>query len=220
MMVVCGCCFQPLTRKMATTAERKQHIRVRETQMEIPSDNPAFTEDFEGKLADAQTQLEMLQTQRKQLEREKLALEDLNQRKQEFLNGQIDLSERFATAITTIERELFESKQEMDDLEQTRTAFANHLSRIESLNPEAWPKDSLTAELQKALVILDKAEDEYEQAVSYFTGTRRGSVFGSQSSSTGMTATSDFHTMFRNGLAFNLPVIILGTFALLIYLFK
>lgn len=219
-MLVCWCCFQPLTRKMATTAERKQHIRVRETQMEIPSENPAFTEDFEGKLADAQSQLEILQTQRKQLEREKMALEDLNQRKQEFLNGQLDLSERFSTAITTIERELFESKQEMDDLEQTRTAFVNHLTRIESLNPEAWPKDSLGSEIQKALVILDKAEDEYDQAVSYFTDTRKGSVFGSPSKSSGMAANSDFGTMFRNGLAFNLPVIILGSFALLIYLFK
>ncbi len=206
---------------MATTAERKQHIKVRETQMEIPSDSPAFTEDFEGKLADAQSQLELLQTQRNQLEREKLALEDLNHRKQEFLNGQLNLAEKFSTAITTIERELFESKQEMDDLDQTRTAFVNHLNRIETLNPEAWPKESLSIELQKALVTLDKAEDEYEQAVSYFTGTRKGSVFGGSSSSTGSIASnSDFQTMVRNGLAFNLPVIILGSLALLIYLFK
>ena len=112
--------------------------------MEISDDKAAFTEDFEEKLADAQTQLEVLQTQRAELERQKIALEDLNQRKQEFMNGQLDLTERFATSITNIEREIFESKQELDDLDQTRAAFVNHLNRIESLNPEAWPKDALS----------------------------------------------------------------------------
>ena len=207
---------------MPTTTARKQHIKVRETQMEIPSEGPAFTEDFEAKMSDAQSQLEVLQTQRRELERQKLALEDLNHRKQEFLNGQLDLSEKFSTAITTIERELFEMKQETEDLAQTRTAFANHLQRIESLNPEAWPKDTLSIELQKSLAVLDKAEDEFEQAASYFTGTRKSSLFGGPSSSSikGPGSESDFHTMLRNGLAFNLPVIILGSLALLIYLFK
>ncbi|MFT6181508.1 MAG: DNA repair exonuclease SbcCD ATPase subunit [Paracoccaceae bacterium] len=206
---------------MATTVARKQHIKVRETQLEIPSDRPAFTEDFEEKLSVAQAQLETLQSQRRELERQKMALEDLNHRKQEFLNGQLDLSEKFSTAVTTIERELFEMKQEIDDLDQTRAAFVNHLNRIEGLNPEAWPKDSLGTELQKSLSVLDKAEDEYEQAVSYFTGTRKSSIFGGASQSIGSHAQgAEFHTMLRNGLAFNLPVIVLGSFALLIYLFK
>ncbi len=207
---------------MASSLQRKQHIKVRETQMEIPSSKPAFTEDFEEKLSDAQSQLEILQNQRRELERQKLALEDLNHRKQEFLNGQIELSEKFSNAVTTIERELFEMKQEMEDLDQTRAAFANHLKRIEDLNPEAWPKESLSTELQKSLSILDKAEDEYEQAVAYFTGTRKSSIFGGASSHSigSPTSSSDFQTMLRNGLAFNLPVIVLGSLGLLIFLFK
>ena len=206
---------------MSAIAERKQNIKVNETQLEIPANGPAFTEDFEGKLADAQSQLELLQTQRRELERQKLALEDLNHRKQEFLNGQLDLSERYSAAITSLERELYLSKQEIDDLEQTRKSFVNHLQRIEALNPEAWPKESLNSELQKALVTLDKAEDEYEQAVSYFTGTRKSSVFGGPTaSSRSHFGGGDFQTMLRNGLAFNLPVIILGTFALFAYLLK
>lgn len=206
---------------MPTTVDRKQHIKVRESQLEISSERAAITEDFEGKLADAQTQLELLQTQRQELERQKIALEDLNQRKQEFLSGQLDLTEKFSTAVTTIERELFESKQEIDDLDQTRAAFVNHLNRIESLNPEAWPRESLSTELQKALVILDKAEEEFEQAVSYFAGTRKSSVFGGPSGSVrGIHGQTDFQTMLRNGLAFNLPIIVLGSIALIIYLFK
>lgn len=207
---------------MSTTAERKQNIRVNETQMEMPAEGPAFTEDFEGKLADAQSQLEQLQAQRSELERQKLALEDLNQRKQEFLNGQLDLSERYAAALTALERELYLSKQEIDDLEQTRKSFVNQLHKIESLNPEAWPKESISTELQQALLTLDKAEDEYEQAVSYFTGTRKASIFGGPNASGRpyMGGNGDFQAMLRNGLAFNLPVIILGALALLVYLLK
>lgn len=206
---------------MPHTLDRKQHLKVRETQLEISEEGPAFTEDFEGKLADAQTQLEMLQAQRRELERQKMALEHLNQRKQEFLTGQLDLTEKFSTVITSIERDLFESKQEIDDLEQTREAFVNHLNRIEALNPEAWPKETLNSELEKALTILDKAEDEYEQAASYFAGTRKSSLFGGSSGNLrGLAATSDFQTTLRNGFAFNLPVIILGTIALFVYLIK
>ena len=205
---------------MPTATTRKQHIKVRESQMEMASGGPAFTEDFDGKLADAANQLELLQQQRRELERQKLALEDLNHRKQEFLNGQLDLTEKFSTAITMIERELFESKQEIEDLEQTKKAFANHLQRIESLNPESWPKESLNADLQNALSTLDKAEDEYEQAVSYFTGTRKSGIFGGGGSSHRAAGSSDFATTLRNGLAFNLPVIVLGAIAILVYLVK
>lgn len=206
---------------MPTTQSRKQHIKVRETQMEISDEKAPFTDDFEGKLADAQTQLEALHTQRAELERQKIALEDLNQRKQEFLAGQLELSERFATAITTIDRELFESKREAEDLDQTRIAFASHLNRLESLNPEAWPKDSLGTELEKALVILDKADEEFEQAVSHFGETRKDSLFTEQPGSfSGASSQGNFIGMIRNGFAFNLPIILLGSVAILIYHFK
>ena len=206
---------------MPTTQSRKQHIKVRETQMEISDEKAPFTDDFEGKRADAQTQLEVLHTQRAELERQKIALEDLNQRKQEFLAGQLELSERFATAITTIDRELFESKREAEDLDQTRIAFANHLNRLESLNPEAWPKDSLGNELEKALVILDKADEEFEQAVSHFGETRKDSLFSGQTGSfSGASSQGSFIGMIRNGFAFNLPIILLGSVAILIYHFK
>ncbi len=204
-----------------TTAERKQHIKVDDSQMEISSSSPAITENFEGKLAEAQNQLEKLQEQRRELEQQKVALQELNERKQEFLNGQLDLTEKFSSAITTIERDLFESKQEMEDLDQTRAAFVKHLQKIEALNPESWSKDSLSDELQRALMILDKADDEYDQAVSYFLGTRKASIFGGSTSSRSLASNSnDFHASLRNGFAFNLPLIILGTIALIIYLFK
>lgn len=203
------------------TTERRQPLNIRETQMEIPAGTPAFTEDFEGQMAQAHSQLALLQAKKQELEQQQLALELLNQQKHEFLAGQLDLVERFSSTVTAIERDLFTSKQEIDDLEQTRTAFVKLLHQIEALNPEAWPKDKLSDQLTKALVVLDQAESEYEQAASYFAGSRKGSLFGRGQSSSLLAGTaSDFRTMLRNGFAFNLPLIIISVVALLVYLTK
>ena len=207
---------------MATTTQRKQHLNLVESQMEMSSATTAgISTDFEGKLEDAQQQLEYLHQQREQLERQKVALEELNQRKQDFMHGQVDLTEKMTTAITSIDRELFESKQDIEDMEQARVSFAKHLQRIEGLNPESWSKDQLHEELEKAIAILERADDEYDQAVAHFSGAHRGaSIFGPNASRGPRAAGSDFSTTLKNGLAFNLPVIVLGTLALLVYLVK
>jgi|FLMP01.1.fsa_nt_emb chromosome segregation ATPase len=205
---------------MATQTKRKQHLNVNATQMEIPPAGKGISEDFEGKLEDAQAQLEYLHKQREQLERQKTALEELNQRKQEFLNGQIDLSERLSNAVTTIDRELFDSKQEIEDMGQARESFSNHLKRIENLNSEAWSKEALKEELEKALGVLERAEDEYHQAIDHFSGTRRGQGIFGAGSSRAHHPTGDFSSMMKQGFAFNLPLLVLGALALLVYLLK
>ena len=46
---------------------------------------------------------------------------------------------------------LFEMKQETEDLEQTRTNFAEHLEKIDRLNPESWTRDNLKNECKQSL---------------------------------------------------------------------
>lgn len=206
---------------MAITTQRKQHLNLVETQMEIPAQAAGISTDFEGKLEDAQKQLEYLHQQREQLERQKVALEEMNQRKQDFMHGQVDLTEKLAGAITSIDRELFESKQEMEDMQQARVTFANHLERIEGLNPEAWPKEELHEELESAISILERADDEYDMAVAHFSGRKHGGgIFGPTVGRGTRAAGSDFQTSFKSGLAFNLPIIVLGSLALIAYLIR
>lgn len=208
---------------MASTSDHTHHIKLRETQLEM-SDDPyssAPTEDFEGKLQEAQIQLEQLQHQREELERQKLEVEELTRRKQEFVNGQIELGERFSTSLTAIDRELFELRQELEDLEQTRQSFAAHLDRLEKIEPEAWSRESLAPELNRALATLDQAEEEFEGAVAHFSGGRTRGIFGNGSARRPSAKTdSDFVQTLKNGLAFNLPILSLGTIALIVYLLK
>lgn len=214
---------------MSQTTEHRQHLNVRTTQMEmnprgtVGESNP-LTEDFNGKLQDAQNQLEMLQQQQLEVERQKLELQELNEAKEDFLHGQVDLHEKLSTAVTAMDREIFATKQELDELEQARICFADHLDKINGLNPDGWNNESLRQDLARAISVLDLAEDEYEQAVAHFSGGRSASVFGGRSKpkrSSGASASdNEFVTMLRNGLAFNLPVIVLGAIAIIIYFFK
>ena len=210
------------------TEAHKQQLKVRETQMELGTDNyvgqTPLSDDFEGKLEQAQQQLETLHAEQERLERQKRELAELNERKEEFLQGQNEVSEKLASAVTAIERGLFDMKQEMEDLEQTRTNFNEHLEKINHLSPDSWTRENLKNELNRAISAIDLAEDEYEQAVDSIQKRESGafsSATPSKQSPLGMSNKSGaFSTQFQAGLAFNLPLIIIAAIALLVYIFS
>ncbi len=214
---------------MSTIPNRKQHLNVRDTQMEmhprgtVGNANP-LAEDFTGMLQEAQSQIEALQQQQAEVERQKRELQEINEAKEDFLLGQVELHEKLSTAVTAMDREIFATRQELDELEQARICFADHLEKINALNPDGWNNESLRQDLTRAISVLDLAEDEYEQAVAHFSGGRSASVFGASSkpkrASSGNVADSEFLSMLRNGFAFNLPMIILGAIAMIVYFLK
>ena len=190
------------------------------TRDSIGSSNP-LAEDFTGKLQEAQTQIEQLQQQQAEVERQKQELQEINEAKDDFLHGQVEMHEKLSTAVTAMDREIFATRQELDELEQARICFADHLEKINQLNPDGWNNESLRQDLTRAISVLDLAEDEYEQAVDHFASGRSASVFGGgkkpkriNNSSSGENA---FMTTLYNGFAFNLPIVLLGIAALILY---
>ncbi len=177
-------------------------------------------EDFEGQLREAQQQLEILQHQREQLEQQKCEMDDLNRRKEEFISGQIEITERLSGSVTSIDRELFELRQELEDLEQTRQSFAAHLERIEKVEPEGWQREAFNAELTRSLSMLEQAEEEFDSAVAHFAGGRTRGIFGALSSRSKVRPGEAFGASFRSGFAYNLPLLILGAVALIILYYK
>lgn len=211
---------------MAAPAEYTHHIKTRSTQLEIATPGGAHRDvDYDRKLRDAQEELERIQVQRDELERKKSELEELTGRKREFLSQQVELTEKLTSALTLIDRELFEMRQESEDLEQCRACFAAHLDKIQKFNPESWTRDHLSEKLEKASMTIDIAVDEYDQAATHFESGRSGAIFG-RASKRGRTisrkksGSSDFMVNFSNGFAFNLPIVVLGSAALFVYLVK
>ena len=211
---------------MAAPGEHTHHIKIRSTQMEMSSaGSSSRDEDYDRKLKDAQDELDRIQLQREELERKKSELEELTTRKRGFLSQQVELTEKLTSSLTLIDRELFEMRQEAEDLEQCRVCFAAHLDKIQKFNPESWSRDHLSEKLEKASMTIDIAADEYDQAAAHFEGSRSGAIFGRTSkrgraASSRRAGSSEFMANLRNGFAFNLPLVVLGGLALLVYLAK
>jgi DNA repair exonuclease SbcCD ATPase subunit len=210
---------------MPSLTEHTHHIRVRSTQMEMPSaGSVGRPEDYDRKLRDAQEELERIQQQREELERKKQELEELTARKRAFVSQQAELTEKLTAALTLIDRELFDMRNESNDLEQCRVVFAGHLDKIQKINPENWNRENLHEKLEKATVSIDLAADEYDQAAAHFEGSRAGAIFGRASkrsrTSARSAANSEFTANLRNGFAFNLPILVLGGIALIAWLLK
>ncbi len=205
---------------------RKQQLKVNSSQLEMSSSvlsrTSAISDDFEGKLVAAQQKLEQLQQQQELIEKQKAELEELTRRKDDFLDGQVNMTERLTVSLTSIDRALYEMRQDLEDLEQTRKCFAEHQQKIDSINPDSWSRDQLQKELTKSIGLLDHAEDEYDEAIAYFSKSKHSNIFGngkkaSKISSKNKNEPSEFIAMFKQGLAFNLPIVMLGTIALILY---
>lgn len=209
-----------------TETQRVQQIKIRNSQLEMPAgSHHSRTDDYDDKLQAAQRELERIQQEQEQLARKKQELEELTARKRSFVSQQIEMTEKLNAALTHIDRELYSLRQEAEDLEQCRVCFASHMEKLQKFNPDQWSRDQLPEKLDKATMALDIASDEYDLAAKHFEGSRSGSIFGHPSSKRdrrrrNSAPTSEFSTNLRNGLAFNLPVVILGSLALLVYLLK
>lgn len=207
---------------------RKQQLKVNNKQMEMSdgslSGAAPITDDFEGKLVEAQHKLEQLQHQQEVIEQQKIELEELTKRKEDFLDGQVNMTERLSTCLTSIDRALYEMRQDMEDLEQTRKCFAEHQQKIDGINPESWSREQLKQELTKSISVLDHAEDEYDEALAYFSSGPHSNIFGNGKKVSKIAKVSadpsEFMTTFKQGMAFNLPIVILGAIALIMFFSK
>ena len=95
------------------------------------------------------------------------------------------------------------------------------MERLEKIEPESWARETLGQELNRSNHMLDQAEEEFETAVAHFAGGRTRGLFGGPGASRPKHKPSgEFRSMFRNGLAFNLPVVLLGALALILYLLR
>ena len=119
---------------MPAPNEYTHPINVRSSQLDMPQ-RGGRQDDYDDKIRSAQLELERIQQEREQLERKKRELEELTVRKREFLSQQVELTEKLSSAMTLIDRELFEMREEMGHLEQCRGCFAEHLDKIQKHDP-------------------------------------------------------------------------------------
>jgi chromosome segregation ATPase len=151
-----------------------------------------------------------------QKEREATHLELRRQKEERFTNGRRDMGERFSRALVKLERELYNAHKAIEEISIAKNSFDRHLDILRSLQPEAWQRANLDAELDHALASIEDAEDEYDK-----TMRRIVSILPQDQVTTAPTPThfapapaivqsvgipTDFREQLRYGFAFTLPL--------------
>jgi chromosome segregation ATPase len=189
--------------------------------------------DYDERLQAAQLQLQSLRQQQEEIERQKRELEDLNNKQRSFISGRSELSNKLSRSIAMLEREAAEARKKAENFEASREDFERHFETINALRPEEWDRNELKADLAHALTIIDDARDDFEKQISKINSLRQvttsnesaaqGTSGKRRVTETETTAApglfpTSFKQAFMLGLAFTLPLMILGSIGLLISL--
>jgi chromosome segregation ATPase len=218
------------TTNMETQKKYQHPLNVRNraaTQTEMTHDSyvgqSALSGDLDHKLRDQQANLERLKQEHEEAQRVTKQLEELNSKRSQFFSSQVEITEKLTNAKTLIERELLAMRKEQAELEQCHETFETHLKKIAKFDPETWTRENIHANLDKSLIYIDDAMDQYDEAANYFSTKNSAGVFGASSrkgSKSMNSQTAEFVAQLKNGLAFNLPILVVAIVALIVYLCK
>jgi hypothetical protein len=121
-------------------------------------------EDLSQELQIQQEKLLDLKRQQEEIERRKRELEELNKKRQELNIGQKSMKERLTRAIAILENAEYDARKEIEQVQITRQAFADHLNIIEMIDPNKWAAETMDDQLTKSLSQIDHARAVYTQA--------------------------------------------------------
>ncbi len=186
----------------------------------------ASTERIGNEVQKAQEQLLTLRRQQEQIERQKRELEELSRRQEELEQGRTEMVEKLSRALVAVERQTGEAQKRVEQLHSTNQAFGSHLAALESINPKGWASTDLQRELSRALGMVDHARTDYNQQKARFAadaskdnGAAEGSAAGEASTYEAMfgdAADRGFGFWLKAGVAFTLPLLVLGFFLLIL----
>ncbi len=195
------------------------------------------TDEFDEQVAKAQQQLEDLRRQQDEIERQKREIEELRVRQAQFQRGRVEMLENFQHALDVFDRETLEAEQRLEHYSRARESFAHHLDVIANLRPESWQRDDLRTELEHATAKIEEARRDYQRCLSHIDEIgapppalhlARGDgdagdantkpVADAHPTGEAHAPPQSFSYWLRSGLAFTLPLIGFGFFALMINL--
>ncbi|MEO6846834.1 MAG: hypothetical protein ABI443_05275 [Chthoniobacterales bacterium] len=177
------------------------------------------TEELDTQVHKAQEQLLELRRRQEQIEKEKQKLEELSRKQDELDLGRGDMVDKFNRALAVIQREAAEAQKRTEQLQSIYDAFQSHLRELESINVKSLSGAELPRELSRGLSSVDEARSDFEKlypkvSVEDAIDTAYAASASEYEESYG--GDKSFASWFMMGLAFTLPVIILGVIALLV----
>jgi hypothetical protein len=175
-------------------------------------------EELQEQVRKHQDELLQLRQRQEQIEREKQRLEELTRKQDEFERGRNEIADKLARGITLVQRETEEAQRRLEQLHGIEDAFAEHLRNLEAIDPKAWGGRDLARELTRALGTVDEARSAYARSHAKISPVADPESVLSSESHPGYDEGADqgFVLWLRNGLAFTLPLLVLGALALIV----
>ncbi len=128
--------------------------------------------------------------------------------------------DKLTRALLLVQRETEESQRRLEQLHGIQDSFAEHLRELEQIDCKSWNSRELARELTRATGTVDEAKAAYSRAQSKIapiedaTGlVENGMPYGDDFE----LRSQGFMYWLQSGLAFTLPLVALGTVALLIW---
>jgi hypothetical protein len=197
--------------------------RIRETDPLLNLQEDESVEHLDDQVQKAQEALIHLKRQQDQIEKQKRELEELSRRQEQFQHGKAEMIDVFTRALVILERQIYDAQKRAEQLRSINESFVQHLAVIESINPKSWENSDINKELNRALSAVDDARTEYNRSRAIISAETNEDVLAASGSAGGHDAPDrDFLYWLRSGLAFTLPLVLLGIAGLitLCFLFR
>jgi hypothetical protein len=177
-------------------------------------------EELQSQVKRAQSELLQLRQRQDQIEKEKQRLEELTRRQEDLERGRNEIADKLSRAIILVQRETEEAQRRLEQLNTIQDSFAEHLRNLEEIDPKGWNGRDLPRELTRALGTVDEARSAYARSHAKIAPVADPES-GLPIDSGAMFAEGvdqGFAYWLRSGLAFTLPLVVLGAIALLVWI--
>lgn len=182
-------------------------------------ESSSSAEELQEQVRKTQDELLQLRQRQEQIEREKQRLEELTRRQDELERGRNEITDKLARGITLVQRETEEAQRRLEQLHGIEDSFAEHLRNLEVIDPKTWGGRDLARELTRALGAVDEARSAYAKNHAKISPVADSENGVSLDGLTSYAESGDqgFAYWLRNGVAFTLPLIVLGVIALMVW---
>jgi hypothetical protein len=130
----------------------------------IPSQRAPTREEVDSKVTEAQQRLAELKRVQEELERERASLEETRRRRIEFQTGRQEMIQNLTRGVGLLEEAEFSARLDAEQMAKVLAEFRHALSRIETVQEEAWTKDNFNVELTRGLTAVENARMEWNAA--------------------------------------------------------
>ncbi len=188
--------------------------------LDLPEEDLS-SEQLDMQVQKAQEQLLSLKRQQDLIEKQKRELEELSRKQEQLHEGRTEMVERLTRALVVLDREMFEAQKRVELLREIQEAFVQHLQVLESINPKTWEGSDINRELSKALSAVDDARAEFSKSLPKIQEEDASvELAHHEEGAYAPAAEHDFAYWFKSGLAFTLPLLLLGFGFLVILLLR